>query len=45
MLSILAAVSIKIEHYHPIARQPDKIPPRLRTPVPQHGSRTGSAMS
>ena len=45
MLSILASVSIKIEHFHPIARQPDKIPQRLRTPVAQHESRTGSAMS
>ena len=40
MLSILASVSIKIEHFHPIARQPDKIPQRLRTPVAQHESRS-----
>lgn len=45
MLSILASVSIKIEHYHPIARQPDKMPQRLRTPVAQHESCIGSALS
>lgn len=36
MLGILTAVSIKIEHYHPIARQPDKVPQCSRTPVAQH---------
>lgn len=36
MLNILASVSIKIEHYHPVVRQPDKIPQRLRMPVTQH---------